>query len=274
MIKQVSLSALLMLFSGVLLAQVNELTLATTTSTKSSGLMEHLIPAFEKDTGYKVKLFSVGTGKALRMGRKGEVDALLVHAPAAEQKFVADGYGLHRKAVMKNDFIIIGPKHDPAKISGMIDVKQALVKIKQSKSLFLSRGDDSGTHKKELAIWAASNIEPYGDWYYELGAGMGRSLIEANTKAAYVIIDRGTWLAKRSSVNLVKLVEGDAMLENPYSVMSVNPAKHKHAYMKDAHRNVHIKAARTFTSWITGEKGKKIINELRVDGERLFTAAP
>jgi len=265
MIKQAHLYALLLLFSDFLLADANQLILATAATTKSSGLMEHLIPAFESDTGFKVKLYTVGTGKALRMGRKGELDALLVHAPTAEQKFVADGYGLHHEAVMKNDFIIIGPKNDPAKIGGMTDVKQALVKIKQSKSLFLSRGDDSGTHKKELAIWAASNIEPYGEWYFEFGADMGKSLVEANAKAAYVMIDRGTWLVKRSSVTLIKLVEGDVMLENPYSVMSVNPAKHKH---------VHIKAAMAFTSWITGDKGKKIINELRVDGERLFTAAP
>jgi len=265
MIKQAYLFSILTLFTGVLLAESNHLILATTTSTKSSGLMEQLIPAFEKDSGYTVKLYTVGTGKALRMGRKGEVDALLVHAPEAEQKLVVDGYGIHREAVMKNDFIIIGPKHDPANISGMTDVVQALVKIKNSKSIFLSRGDDSGTHIKELAIWSASNTEPYGDWYYELGATMGKSLIEANKKSAYLLIDRGTWLAKRSNVSLVKLVEGDLLLENPYSVMCVNPVKHKHA---------NIKAAKVFTSWVTGEKGKKIINELRVDGEQLFTTAP
>lgn len=239
-----------------------DLTIATTTSTKGSGLLEVLIPAFEKDTGLKVKVFSVGTGTALRLGRQGKVDALLVHAPSAEEKFISDGYGVLRTAVMKNDFLIAGPKNDPAKISGTKNVNWAFKNIQTNQSLFVSRADDSGTHKKEMSIWQACKIQPYGDWYYEAGAGMGASLEMANKRSAYILIDRGTWLAKRSNNNLMVHVEGDPLLENPYHVIAINPKKYP---------KTNLKAAKNFIQWITAKQGQTIINQLKGNGEQLFT---
>ena len=240
----------------------NDLVLVTTTSAKSSGLLDVLIPAYEKDSGYHVKVFIVGTGRALRMGRQGKADVLLVHAPEAEYEFVNDGYGVLRTAVMKNDFIVIGPKTDPARINAMHDVRQAFTKIKNSNSQFVTRADDSGTHKKEMSIWAASNIEPYGDWYYELGAGMGDTLRSANDKQAYSLIDRGTWLAMHKNMELVLHVEGDPLLENPYSAIVVNPQRYA---------MVNYLAAKRFIDWLTGQQGRQIINDLKVDGVQLFT---
>lgn len=251
-------------FLAVLLSDVraNELIIGTTTSTKSSGLLDKLIPAFEESSGLKVMLYTVGTGKALRMARQGKVDVLLVHAPKAEKKFIKDGFGISRTPIMKNDFVIVGPKSDPAGIFNLHDASASLTKIHLSKSLFVSRADDSGTHKKELSIWETSNIEPYGDWYFELGAGMGQTLNVANDKQAYLLIDRGTWLAKRKQVSLVLHVEGDALLDNPYSVIAINPKRH---------RNVSIQGAKKFIKWITSSHGKEIINALKVDGEKLYT---
>jgi len=242
----------------------SELIIGSTTSTKGSGLLDLLIPAFTQDTGLKVKVFSVGTGTALRMARQGKVDVLLVHAPAAEKKLVKDGYGILRTPVMKNDFIIVGPKSDPAKISAMNNVNLAFKKIQQSQSQFVSRADDSGTHKKEMTIWDASKIFPAGDWYYELGSSMSASLKAANNQSAYVLVDRGTWLAKRRALNLIIHVEGDPLLDNPYHVIAVNPKKYKH---------VNYSAAKIFIKWLSGSKGTAIINQLRIDGEQLFTAA-
>ena len=238
--------------------------IATTTSTKGSGLLDTLLPAFEKDSGYKLKVFSVGTGTALRMGRQGKVDILLVHAPPAEKKFVSDGYGILRTPVMKNDFVIVGPKSDPAKIYSFAKVNKAFKQIYDNQKQFVSRGDDSGTHKKEMNIWSDCKIIPYGDWYFESGASMGASLQLANNKSAYILIDRGTWLAKRKSTNLILHVEGDSALINPYHVIAVNPKKYP---------NTNLKAATKFIKWITGIQGQKIINELRIDGEQLFTVS-
>lgn len=240
----------------------SDLVLATTTSTKSSGLLDKLIPAFEKDSGYQVTLFTVGTGRALRMGRQGKVDVLLVHAPEAEAKFVNDGYGVLRTTVMKNDFIVVGPKTDPARINALHDVKQAFTKIKNSNSQFVSRADDSGTHKKEMSIWDASNTEPYGDWYYELGAGTADTLRLANSRQAYTLIDRGTWLAMHKDMNLVLHVEGDPLLDNPYSAIVVNPQRYA---------AINYLAAKRFIDWLTGQQGRQIINDLKVDGVQLFT---
>jgi len=261
MIKHI-LILLMALLISMQASMASDFSLATTTSTKSSGLLERLIPAFEADTGLKIKVYSVGTGKALRMGRKGEVDVLLVHAPTAERQFVKDGYGINRMPVMKNNFILLGPKSDPAKVARLTSVEKAFSQISQTNSLFISRGDDSGTHKKEMSIWKACNIEPYGEWYFELGASMGVSLAEANEKSAYVLVDRGTWLANRKSIALELMVEGDALLENHYSVITVNPANNK----------VNAKLAKEFSLWLTGTKGKKLINSMRVDGEKPFTA--
>lgn len=241
-----------------------DLKIATTTSTESSGLLDVLIPAFEKDSGYKVKIFSVGTGTALRLGRQGKVDVLLVHAPPAEKKFISDGYGVLRTHVMKNDFIIAGPKNDPAKIHALKDANLAFTNIQTYQSSFISRADDSGTHKKENSIWKASKIQPYGDWYYEAGTGMGAAVEIANTQSAYILIDRGTWLAKRKNTDLILHVKGDPLLVNPYHVIAINPVKYP---------QTKFKAAKKFIRWITNKHGQSIITQLKVNGEQLFTGA-
>ena len=258
--KSLTLTCLIFLIFNTAIA--SELKLATTTSTQGSGLLDVLIPAFEQDSGIKTKTFSVGTGTALRMGRQGKVDALLVHAPAAEKQFVSDGFGIMRTAVMKNNFIIAGPKSDPAKINGFQDVNKAFKQIHDTQQFFISRGDDSGTHKKEMSIWDTCKIMPYGDWYFETGVGMGASLKIANNKSGYLLIDRGTWLAKRDSTNLILLVEKDPALDNPYHVLAINPKKYK---------QTNLKAAKKLIAWLTSNRGQKIINKLRVNGEKLFT---
>jgi tungstate transport system substrate-binding protein len=198
--------------------------LSTTTSTQDSGLLNVLVPLFEKQTGYSVKTVSVGTGQALAMAAKGDADVALVHAPSLEKKYVADGKLLNRRLVMYNDFVIIGPKEDPAKIKSAKTALAALKLIEQSKSTFVSRGDNSGTHNLEKTLWKEAGIQPKGDWYIEAGQGMGATLNIANERNAYTITDRGTLLALRNRVTLPILVEGDKVLLNIYSVMEVNPA--------------------------------------------------
>lgn len=198
--------------------------LSTTTSTQDSGLLEVLIPLFEKQTGYSVKTVSIGTGAALALAAKGDADVALVHAPSLEKKYVADGKLLNRRLVMYNDFVIIGPKEDPAKIKAAKTALAALKLIEQSKSRFVSRGDNSGTRNLEKSLWKEAGITPKGDWYIEAGQGMGATLGIANERNAYTITDRGTYLALRKRVTLPILVEGDKVLLNIYSVMEVNPA--------------------------------------------------
>jgi tungstate transport system substrate-binding protein len=198
--------------------------LSTTTSTQDSGLLDVLIPLFEKQTGYSVKTISVGTGQALALAAKGDADVALVHAPSLEQKYVAEGKLLNRRLVMYNDFVIIGPKEDPAKIKSAKTALAALKLIEQSKSPFVSRGDSSGTHTLEKSLWKSAGIEPKGSWYTEAGQGMGATLGIANERNAYAITDRGTLLALAKRVNLPILIEGDKLLLNIYSVMEVNPA--------------------------------------------------
>ena len=198
--------------------------LSTTTSTQDSGLLDVLIPLFEKQTGYTVKTVSVGTGQALALAAKGDADVALVHAPSLEKKYVADGKLLNRRLVMYNDFVIIGPKDDPAKIKSAKTALAALKLIEQSKSPFVSRGDNSGTHNLEKSLWKKAGIQPKGNWYIEAGQGMGATLGIANERNAYTITDRGTCLALRKRVNLPILIEGDKLLLNIYSVMEVNPA--------------------------------------------------
>jgi tungstate transport system substrate-binding protein len=207
-------------------AQSKAIILATTTSTQDSGLLDVLIPIFEKNTGYFVKTIAVGSGQAMAMGQKGEADVLLVHSPAAEKKFVAEGYGINRRLIMHNDFIIVGPPGDPAKIKGIKSASEAFKKIAASNALFLSRGDNSGTHAKEKAIWKAAGINPEGQkWYQQTGLGMGQTLNVAAEKKAYTLADRGTYLALKKNLGLDILVEGDAILLNIYHVIEVNPAK-------------------------------------------------
>ena len=204
-----------------------DLVLASTTSTKDSGLFDVLIPAFEKDYPmYNTKVVAVGSGEALKMGETGDADVLLVHSPAAEEKFMADGFGVDRHAVMYNDFIIVGPTSDPAGIKGMTVAADAFTKIADTKSTFFTRGDDSGTHAKELTIWKAAGIIPSGDWYVKTGQGMGETLTVADQKSGYTLSDRATYLAKKDSLpNTVILVEGDKALFNQYHVITVKGAK-------------------------------------------------
>jgi len=213
---------------GVASAQAQQKTiiLSTTTSTQDSGLLDVLIPIFEKNTGYFVKTIAVGSGQAMAMGQKGEADVLLVHSPAAERKFVAEGYGINRRIVMHNDFIIVGPPMDAANINGMKTASEAFKKIASAQALFLSRSDKSGTHTKEMDIWKAAGIKPEGEkWYQQTGLGMGQTLNVTAEKKGYTLADRGTYLALKKNLGLDILVEGDAILLNVYHVIEVNPAK-------------------------------------------------
>lgn len=243
------------------------LRLATTTSTDNSGLLKYILPAFEKSSGYQVHVIAVGTGKALRMGQDGDADVLLVHAPPAEEKFMAADYGVNRRYVMYNDFIIVGPKNDPAGIRGMKSAKTALEKIARTKSVFVSRGDDSGTNKKEKILWKEADIQPQGSWYKAAGQGMGKVLLMTDELRGYTLIDRGTWLAMQDKVGLQLLVQGDKELFNPYHIMAVNPARYPDA---------NYTGAMALISWITSVQGQQRIGRFRVAGQELFvpTAIP
>lgn len=219
-------------------AEPTELILATTTSTQDSGLLDVLLPIYEEKNNVKVKTIAVGTGQALEMGTKGEADVLLVHAPKSEEELVTSGDAVNRKRVMYNDFILVGPKDNPADVSGE-DINAAFLKINDAKANFVTRGDDSGTHKKELGIWTAVNIQPTGDTYISTGQGMGASLQIANEKNGYILTDRATWLAQEKNLtNLKIVVEGGIDLMNIYHVMQVNPEKHDMVNSKDAEKFV------------------------------------
>ena len=207
-------------------AQEKTIILATTTSTQDSGLLDVLLPVFEKKTGYFVKTIAVGSGQAMAMGQKGEADVLLVHSPAAEKKFVSEGFGINRKIIMHNDYVIVGPAEDPAKIKGMKSTPESFKKIGSGGVLFLSRGDNSGTHAKENDVWKAAGIKPEGQkWYQQTGLGMGQTLNVTNEKRGYTLSDRGTYLSLKKNLQLDILMEGDAILLNVYHVIEVNPAK-------------------------------------------------
>jgi tungstate transport system substrate-binding protein len=237
------------------------LRLATTTSTANSGLMDYLLPEFLHDTAIEVQVIAVGTGKALRLGREGDVDIVLVHARNAEQEFIDAGFGVKRFDVMYNDFVLIGPKNDPAKIATSQSVIEVLRKIRDSKSMFISRGDDSGTHKKESSLWQSIGYSPQGDWYKSVGQGMGKVIQIANELGAYTMTDRGTWLAYQSKSNLELLYQGDPPLFNPYGIIAVNPEKHSHVNQTGADKLI---------NWLTSKKGQRLIAEFSVAGERLF----
>ena len=225
--------------------------LATTTSTQDSGLLDALLPVFEKKTGYKVKTIAVGTGQALAMGEKGEADVLLVHAPAAEKKVVEKGAAIQRRLVMHNDFVFVGPAGDSAKIKGKTTI-DSLKAVAAARSPFISRGDDSGTHKMELNLWKAAGIKPSSPWYQEAGAGMGQTLKIADEKLGYTLTDRATYLAQKKNLKLMILVEGDAKLLNIYHVMEVNPAKFAKA---------NNAGAKAFGDFLLSPEGQKIIAE-------------
>ncbi|WP_417682078.1 substrate-binding domain-containing protein [Roseibium sp.] len=236
----------------------------STTSTQNSGLLDYILPMFKNKSGIEVRVVAVGTGQALKNAANGDGDVLLVHAKPAEEKFVADGLGVKRFDVMYNDFVIVGPKNDPAGIKGMTDATAALKKIADSEAIFASRGDDSGTHKKERALWKQADIDPTaasGAWYRETGSGMGATLNAAAGMGAYTMSDRATWLAFKNKDALEILAQGDDRLFNQYGVILVNPEKHP---------NVKAEAGQEFIDWLIGAEGQKAIASYKVGGEQLF----
>jgi len=256
--------ALVVGMGSVAQAQEKTLILATTTSTQDSGLLDTLVPIFEKKTGYFVKTIAVGSGQAMTMGRKGEADVLLVHSPAAEKKFMEEGFGVSRRLIMHNDFVIVGPAEDPAKIKGLKSAAEALKKIAGAGALFLSRGDNSGTHAKEKDVWKVAGVKYEGEkWYQETGLGMGQTLNVAAEKKGYTLTDRGTYLALAKNLKLGILVEGDAVLLNIYHVMEVNPQKWP---------KVNIAAAKAFADFMVAKETQEIIKTFGVDkyGSPLF----
>ena len=240
------------------------ITMASTTSTRDSGLLDTILPMFEEKTGIAVRVVAVGTGQAIRLAKNGDADVLLVHHRPSEDAFVADGYGTGRRDVMFNDFVIVGPKDDPARIRGMVEVTRALAKIADVKATFVSRGDDSGTHQKERGLSKLAGIDATGasgGWYRETGSGMGATLNAAAAMNGYTLTDRGTWLAFNNKADLKILVEGDERILNPYGVILVSQKRH-----------AHIKAAagQTFIDWLTSTDGQQAIANFRVNGEKLF----
>lgn len=212
------------------------LVLATTTSTEDTGLLEALLPRFERQTGLKVKVIAVGTGQALELGRRGDADVLMVHAPEAEKAFVAEGHGIDRRELFYNDFVLVGPAADPARVRGSRSAAAALKAIAAAGARFASRGDDSGTHKKELSLWRQAGLQPRGRWYLSVGSGMAETLRFAGEQSAYTLADRGTWLVLGKSLPLRVLFKGDPQLRNVYSVMAVNPRRHPHVRREEARR--------------------------------------
>jgi tungstate transport system substrate-binding protein len=246
------------------LAQDKSIVVASTTSTQDSGLFGHILPLFKAKSGIDVKVVAQGTGQALDTGRRGDADVVFVHAKPQEEKFVADGAGVKRIPVMYNDFVLIGPKSDPAGIKGMTDVTQALQAIKAKGAPFISRGDRSGTHAAELELWKAAGIDigkDKGPWYKEIGQGMGAALNTASAANAYVLADRGTWLSFKNRGDLDILLAGDKRLFNQYGVILVNPAKHSH---------VKQELGQAFIDWLTSPEGQKAIADYKIEGQQLF----
>lgn len=246
-----------------LCAQASEttLTLASTTSTQNSGLYDAILPIFEAETGIHVRVIAVGTGQALRIARNGDADVLIVHHRPSEEAFVAEGYGVERFDLMYNDFVIIGPKSDPANVRSEGSVEGAFRKIAAAQVLFVSRGDDSGTHKKEREIWKSAGVDPHGDWYREIGSGMGAALNMVAVTDGYTLSDRGTWLSFGNKENLDLLFSGVAGLRNPYSAIVVNDQKFPH---------VKTEAANRFVEWLLSDRGQEAIGAFRVQNQQLF----
>ena len=262
--RRIFLGAVLALFVSTLQGQERFITVASTTSTEQSGLFDHLLPIFERQTGIKVHVVALGTGQALDVARRGDADVVFVHARPAEEQFLAEGHGVKRYPVMYNDFVLIGPKSDPAKIGGGNDIVVALKKLQAARAPFVSRGDRSGTHMAELALWHAAGIDidkARGAWYRDTGQGMGPALNTAASMDAYILSDRGTWLAFRNRRDLTILVEGDKRLFNQYGVMLVNPVTHP---------SVKKALGQQFIDWITSPAGQKAIAEYTINGEQLF----
>lgn len=237
------------------------LRLATTTSTQNSGLLDHILPPFERRFGARVEVIAVGSGAALRLAERGDADLVLTHAPRLEEQFVSAGFGVNRRAVMYNDFVVVGPGEDPARVRSAEDAAQALDRIARAGAPFISRGDDSGTHQKERELWEAAGRVPSGPWYRPIGQGMGQALTMAHELRAYTLSDRGTFLAMRKGLDLEIVHEGDPRLRNPYAVIATNPARHPH---------VRYVLAMALIGWFTSPEGQRIIDSWRVDGQRLF----
>jgi tungstate transport system substrate-binding protein len=257
--------AALLAFTPPALAQEKSIVVASTTSTQDSGLFDHLLPLFKAKTGIDVKVISQGTGQALDTGRRGDADVVFVHVRPQEEKFVADGFGVKRFAVMYNDFILVGPNNDPAGVKGGKDIVAALTAIKTKAAPFVSRGDKSGTHAAELALWKAAGIDiagaDKGPWYREIGQGMGAALNTASAMNGYVLADRGTWLSFKNRGELDIVVQGDKRLFNQYGVMLVNPDKHAH---------VKKEPGQAFIDWLVSSEGQKAIAEYKINGQQLF----
>jgi tungstate transport system substrate-binding protein len=254
----------LLLLASPAPAQTQSIVVASTTSTQDSGLFGHILPLFKAATGIEVRVVAQGTGQALDTGRRGDADVLFVHAKAQEEKFVADGFGVKRFPVMYNDFVLIGPKSDPAGIKGMSDIAAALEAIKAKATPFISRGDRSGTHIAELDLWKAASIDiakDKGPWYKEIGQGMGAALNTASASYAYVLADRGTWIAFKNRGELDIVIQGDKRLFNQYGVMLVNPAKHPH---------VKKEPGQAFIDWLVSAAGQKAIADYKIEGQQLF----
>jgi len=245
-------------------AETNFITVASTTSTENSGLFKWILPKFTAATGIQVRVVAVGTGQAIRLAQNGDADVLFVHHKPSELKFVKDGFGVKRYDVMYNDFVIVGPAKDPAGIKGETNVSSALQKIAAKKSIFVSRGDNSGTHKKEMFLWKNASIDPVissGTWYRESGSGMGATLNTAAAMNGYALSDRGTWLSFKNRQNLTLLYAGDQNMLNPYGVILVNPKKFPH---------VKAKLGQQFINWVVSEKGQTAIGAFRINGKVLF----
>jgi tungstate transport system substrate-binding protein len=256
--------ALSLCFSFSIEAQQRFITVASTTSTEQSGLFKHLLPVFEQKTGIQVRVVAVGTGQALDMARRGDADVVFVHAKPLEEKFLAEGFGVQRFDVMYNDFVLVGPKSDPAKVGGTKDIVAALQKIKAAQAPFASRGDKSGTHFAELDLWKLAGIDiaaDKGPWYRDTGSGMGQTLNTASGMNAYALTDRGTWLSFKNRGELVISVEGDRHLFNQYGVMLVNPARYPH---------VKKEMGQAFVDWLISPEGQKAIAAYKIGGEQLF----
>ena len=256
--------AALVLTAGVATAQDRFITVSSTTSTEQSGLFGHILPLFKAKTGIDVRVVAVGTGQALDIGRRGDADVVFVHDTTAEEKFVAEGAGIDRREVMYNDFVLVGPKSDPAHVNGTKDIVAALKKVAAASAPFASRGDKSGTHAAELRLWQAAGVDPQtgkGSWYRETGSGMGPTLNTAAAMEAYALTDRGTWLSFANRRDLIIAVEGDQRLFNQYGVILVNPAKHPHV-KKDL--------GMAFIDWITSQDGQTAVANYKINGEPLF----
>jgi tungstate transport system substrate-binding protein len=255
---------ILVALAGPAQAQQKFITVASTTSTEQSGLFKHLLPVFERKTGIQVRVVALGTGQSLDMGKRGDADVVFVHAKPLEEKFVAEGFGVKRFEVMYNDFVLIGPKSDPARAAGGKDVLEAFRKVKTARAPFVSRGDNSGTHFAELEIWKAAGIDiakDKGPWYRDTGQGMGPALNSAAGMNAYILADRGTWLSFRNRADLGLVLQGDARLFNQYGIILVNPAKHP---------SVKRELGQAFIDWVISPEGQKAIAEYKIGGEQLF----